>query len=435
MRLALCCLLDFQTIALCKLAYWHQITAFKRDDLQAVPEAVIYKGLSWLTVLPYIFLCLRATTLVCRVYSTPPIVHDLHCNTTSSLFTIMEGSSIIGSELKLRYATSTGCTGEVKVEVQQLFTPSTMSVVALVSFPDGPPPETALHTGDRAILKLFDRRYPFELYEMCIKGPYNLDLEDKYIQHLLRSPPTEEEALVDWWELDNLIPADKTDMEVPAGAAESRDSLGIPGGNGVLTESQNMRLIANRCISMARSEKLVYRALRPLQEAGRIPRFYASVELLVDHVPRIPLSMPVEEFNLLRQYVQVPGCLIEYVPGFPLSAANNLPTKKEQAQAVLGSIVLVNEIGDYDVLNNDVRPENIFIQKTVVDGKTTMRPVMIDFAQARVRRKDENDEQWDELKRVEDEEGCIGQVMYKQLGLGEWKYPGPGTARYIKKEH
>ena len=90
---------------------------------------------------------------------------------------------------------------------------------------------------------------------------------------------------------------------------------------------------------------------------------------------------------------------------------------------------------DYDVLNNDVRPENVLIQKTVVDGKTTIRPVMIDFAQARVRRKDENDEQWDELKRAEDEEGCIGQVMYKELGLGEWKYPGPGTARYIKKEH
>lgn len=254
------------------------------------------------------------------------------------------------------------------------------------------------------------------------------------MQHLLQSPPTAEEAAVDWWELDNLIPADKTAMEPPAGAADFRDSLGIPGGNGVLTGSQNMRLIANRCISMARAEKVVYKALRSLQEAGRVPRYYASVELNIDNVPRIPLSMPAEELGLLRQYVQVPGCLFEYVPGFSLSAAGDLPTRKEQAEAVLGSIILVNEIGDYDVLNNDVRPENILIQKTVVDGKTTIKPVMIDFAQARVRRRDENDEEWDKVKRGEDEEECIGQVMYKELGLGEWKYPGPGTARYIKKE-
>ena len=142
-----------------------------------------------------------------------------------------------------------------------------------------------MQTGDRAILKLFDRRYPSELYEMYINQPYSVEYEEKYIQHLLQSPPTAEEAAIDWWELDNLIPADKTDVEPPAGAAKSRDSLGIPGGNGVLTDSQNMRLIANRCISMARAEKAVYQRLRPLQEAGRIPKFYASVEVVVDHVP------------------------------------------------------------------------------------------------------------------------------------------------------
>lgn len=87
----------------------------------------------------------------------------------------------------------------------------------------------------------------------------------------------------------------------------------------------------------------------------------------------------------------------------------------------------VYKLGDHDVLNNDVRPENVLIRN--VDYSVAM----VDFAQSRLRREDESWQEWKEHKWTIDEEGAIGYVMGRKLGF---KYrvstaPGQGIMRYF----
>lgn len=78
--------------------------------------------------------------------------------------------------------------------------------------------------------------------------------------------------------------------------------------------------------------------------------------------------------------------------------------------------------GDLEVLNHDVRLENFIV-------RPDESVVMIDFAQARVRRQNESDRAWNRAKASRDEEGAVGWVTRKRFG---WAYTP--TGRYVNLE-
>ncbi|KAG8680127.1 hypothetical protein FRC08_016517 [Ceratobasidium sp. 394] len=74
---------------------------------------------------------------------------------------------------------------------------------------------------------------------------------------------------------------------------------------------------------------------------------------------------------------------------------------------------IVNTCGDLNVLNKDVRLGNRIVEPDECSV------VMPDFSQARLRREDENDFEWDEVKALQDEERRIGYAAARGFG---WTY-------------
>lgn len=78
------------------------------------------------------------------------------------------------------------------------------------------------------------------------------------------------------------------------------------------------------------------------------------------------------------------------------------------------AIKAIHLFGNYNILNEDVRPDNIL---AVEDSNADCgyRPVLIDFGHCRFRDEDETDFDWGRAKHVADEEGAVGEVMGNQL--------------------
>jgi hypothetical protein len=184
---------------------------------------------------------------------------------------------------------------------------------------------------------------------------------------------------------------------------------------------QELRMVQALCLDLHRSERTVYERLLPLQ-GSQIPNFLASVHM----EPLIPCEIPGHLGSNVEDYIFIPGVLIEYIDGFCLENTKTAAPKEHWEQIFGASIDIANKLGDYDVLNQDVRPENMIVRET---ENGVYQPVMIDFAQARVRRNDECDQEWREHKCMQDEEGAIGLGMRKELGL-EFEYSEAGSLRY-----
>ena len=97
------------------------------------------------------------------------------------------------------------------------------------------------------------------------------------------------------------------------------------------------------------------------------------------------------------------------------------------------AVVLINQISDHSMLNTDARLDNILVRLLTSPGSVPMidnlppNPcVLIDLAQCRLRREDENEDAWIAVKWSQDEEGAVGHVLVgllKKLGHEDvWKY-------------
>src|SRR5690606_33395835 len=111
----------------------------------------------------------------------------------------------------------------------------------------------------------------------------------------------------------------------------------------------------------------------------------------------------------------VKGILIEYIEGFVLAdLAENVSEEEEQAKVVDETIRVLHLLDEKEVLNKDVRPENVVLRREVGHNslnRVTYNPVFIDFAISKVR--DEggrrvSDGHWTMMKANQDEEGAIG---------------------------
>ncbi|KAG9085234.1 hypothetical protein FRC06_003689, partial [Ceratobasidium sp. 370] len=128
-----------------------------------------------------------------------------------------------------------------------------------------------------------------------------------------------------------------------------------------------------------------------------IPTFYGSTRFA--HGLSVPGLEPL-----------VQGVLLEVIPGTSLEDVD--PRSIDLAKTINCALRIVDTCGDLGVLNQDVRLGNFIVKP---DGSV----VMIDFAQTRFRREDEDDLGWKEAKWREDEEGCLGCAAVRQF---KWNY-------------
>ncbi|KAJ3874755.1 hypothetical protein F5051DRAFT_416036 [Lentinula edodes] len=134
---------------------------------------------------------------------------------------------------------------------------------------------------------------------------------------------------------------------------------------------------------------------------------------------RFLVESPEVQTDHRMAVAEVPGILLEYVEGQRLdtfSADALSPTRCQKC------VDVVLELGDRDVLNKDVHLENFIVSSNPgVFGSPNRccKAVIIDFAQARLRWEDEDDEQWKRVKWSTDEEGTVGYVLQKKCG---WAY-------------
>ncbi|KAK0735322.1 hypothetical protein B0T21DRAFT_367518 [Apiosordaria backusii] len=103
-------------------------------------------------------------------------------------------------------------------------------------------------------------------------------------------------------------------------------------------------------------------------------------------------------------------------------------TNNEKYKTLFKAVVdqavnITRSLGDYNVLNTDVRIDNFLVAcqrgeegTDKGDGsRESYRVVMIDFAQSRVRRENESDFDWGRAKARQDEEGAVGMVIRHHL--------------------
>ncbi|KAI9929499.1 hypothetical protein MW887_000972 [Aspergillus wentii] len=146
----------------------------------------------------------------------------------------------------------------------------------------------------------------------------------------------------------------------------------------------------------------VYNALKDLQ-GKHIPQVFASVT--------VPVS---SQDASISKYIDVPGILMDYIDGFPLSdIADNAPRGKWQVLCD-EAIRIIHAISERGILNEDVKTRSFIVQD--VEGKD--RVMMIDFALCKFRREYKDEEEWRKWKAKQDEEGAVGYVMQNRLKGG-----------------
>lgn len=74
------------------------------------------------------------------------------------------------------------------VTIKHIFEPSTMAVVLLTSFQNGPPASFGVRQGDAAVLKIYDRCFAEDLRRRHWASSYTPELEAAYVDDLLRRP-------------------------------------------------------------------------------------------------------------------------------------------------------------------------------------------------------------------------------------------------------
>ncbi|KAI8717234.1 hypothetical protein NCS52_00798600 [Fusarium sp. LHS14.1] len=125
----------------------------------------------------------------------------------------------------------------------------------------------------------------------------------------------------------------------------------------------------------------------------------------------------------------VKGILIEYLKGFTLSSLKSSAPRSTWQSIVDEAIRITHVLGDNNILNSDVRPDNMMV---IRQGKEEYRVCMIDFGHCRMRREDESDHDWGRAKWNQDEEGAIGVVMRGDLAKIGFQLHYENSGRYLE---
>jgi hypothetical protein len=264
------------------------------------------------------------------------------------------------------------------------YEPSTLSCVMKVILPGHSSP---------MILKLYDPRYSTQLRSDHAIKPWTPLLERKLHEFILSGSVDEF--------LDKLRNDD--DFEEPLDG---------------WTDAENEYYLHDLALDKFRAETAVYERLRDIQ--GReIPKLCATVFL----------NLPGPAKNCDTELLVIKGILIEHISGYTITEMpSNIP--RDQWQPIIDEATrVVNIISDYEVLNQDVRPDKFIISGADSSNK---RVCIIDFAESRLREPDEEEHDWGRAKHRQDEGTAIGAVMAMRLRKYDFQLQYERSRRYEK---
>lgn len=262
-----------------------------------------------------------------------------------------------------------------EARILEVFEPFTQSCAMRVEVED-----------QQMVLKLFDRRFSRQVRQQMVIDDWTQEDEDSYIA-FVRSGEV--------WEL----------------IARHKDMTTISRSFSAAQKEVFLYHCMKECYNAEKDayERLCY------HQGGQIPE-------LVDWVKLSTASGEDadEEFDEL---LDIPGLLLEYVPGIRFDHINETNLPMEEWQGVVDqAFCIVHTLHANNILNKDVRPANLIVGSTVTEEYLTNprkhnrhRVVMIDFAHCLVRDK-ESKAEWGEMKWKADEEAKLGEAMREVLG-------------------
>ena len=238
-----------------------------------------------------------------------------------------------------------------------------------------------------AFLKLFDRRFSKQLREDNGISKWAKELEIAYVQSIKSG------SIFRFLEDLHSIPNFQDDTE------EDWD------------DAENETFLTDELHRLFTTEAATYEKLHTHQ--GRvIPKLLAQVEM--DIAPPGLSVLPASPGGF--EPFKIKG-LLQHVDGFNLwDIVQHCPRSSWQA-IVDQAVSAVRILGDHDILNQDVRPENFVIQARTGGNKEVedYHVFMVDFALCRFRGENESDADWGKAKNTKDEEGAVGLRMKKLL--------------------
>ncbi|KAM6514632.1 hypothetical protein FSOLCH5_008873 [Fusarium solani] len=258
--------------------------------------------------------------------------------------------------------------------------------------------QLGLDEGAQAFLKLFDRRFAHSLRKWERVVPWSTDIEEEFL-HKLKSGDLQDFLSRLQAEEDS----EEDDDEDNWDAAENEASL------------------ADMMLNYFRAEVATYSALQKHQ-GDLIPRLFTQVTLQVVQ-PNTSLDEQQQDICLVK------GILLEYLKGFTLSSLKKSAPRSSWQNIVDQGIRITHVLGDNNILNTDVRPDNMMV---VPRGNGEYRVCMIDFGHCRMRRDDEPDHDWGRAKWFQDEEGAIGVVMRGALAKVGFQLHYKNSGRYLE---
>ncbi|KGO47738.1 hypothetical protein PEX1_040500 [Penicillium expansum] len=239
---------------------------------------------------------------------------------------------------------------------------------------------TTVWEGDM-VLKLFDRRFATELRQNDEISPWTSDIEQKYHQFIL----------------------DGDAAKLVAELAADRD---LPGRNfDTWNSSQEETYLHDYMQGLYETETQTYNTLADMQ-GKEIPRLFSCVT--------VPSSTPAQN-TLLSEYADIPGILLQYIEGFPLTDIATCAPRDSWQSICEEAIRIVNLVGDRGILNEDVKTRSFVVQSR---PENQFHVFMMDFALCDFREAYEDETEWEELKARQDEEGAVGFVMQRKLQGG-----------------
>ncbi|KAI9714547.1 MAG: hypothetical protein M1812_006352 [Candelaria pacifica] len=285
----------------------------------------------------------------------------------------------------------------IDVKIIQLIEPVTISPVMKVVLRDASGGEKT------AILKLYDRRLSpgYRVDYMQKFDPWDLQREGEYRTAVARGQAA---AYIQWMD-DDQPEDDSDDFDDRMGSEIAQDESDVH----------------RHCMLTHAHELAVYERLQKLQ-GHDIPKLFANVRL---HRSSLDPSAPTGD---TAKYFEIPGLLMEYIDGFPMSEIDAYAPSESWQAVIDDGLEIVNHLTDHGVLNRDTKPRNILVRKA--DNEAGYKAIMIDFGLGSIRdpSKPDGDLQWRYDKWSEDEQGAIGVVME-----GTLKKIKPGVVKFVEK--
>lgn len=326
-------------------------------------------------------------------------------------------------------------------KIIKVFEPFTLSCAMVVQL-DAP------HPRDYLVLKLFDRRFATEARQDVEIKPWSLDIESQYHQFVLgggasefikelknneaASEPSDaneyededsEQEDEDEAEDDDDEEEDENDDDyVVSEGEEENEEKEEEEEEEKLDDPHNEAHIHKYMHDLYETEVEVYNRLKDIQGKD-VPQLHAHV--MVSTLPSSSQSATTSSSSpspSLDEYVDIPGILLQYIDGFPLSDIATRAPKQSWQTIGEEAMRIVNLIGDRGIMNRDVKLRNFIIQTEQKlgeeGGEPSFKIFMIDFSVVEFHEDYALERDWWDMKAHEDEEGAVGYLMHKRLGDG-----------------